>query len=141
MEKETLEKIIYYSAVVLVSIPLSIVFICTGDRDVLYTMLSLITIVFGIRLIVNDIPHWIKSLKTKPPNDDRLPELKKLSTVIEEYTPIVNRAIQALDSALKTNVEKESSKAEDDWLKKNIKTEELPEDINEKIGFLCRKEE
>ena len=140
MEKETLEKIIYYSAAVLASIPLAIVFGVTGNELCLYTMIALITTVFGIRIVLNEIPHWLAGLKSKP-LDDRLPELKKLSTVIEEYTPIVNRAIQALDSALKTNVEKESSKAEDDWLKKNIKTEELPEDINEKIGFLCRKEE
>ena len=61
-EQQT-NKIIYYSASVLAAAILTVIYLVTGNEDWGYAIIALVSTVFGIPLMLNEIPHWIKDLR------------------------------------------------------------------------------
>ena len=69
LTEKQISNLIYYGSAVLAMIPLTVLYALTGVDIWAYALLSLVGSLFGLKLALNDVPHWIVELKNIKPTE------------------------------------------------------------------------
>ena len=101
LTEKQISNIIYYGSAVLAMIPLTVLYALTGADLWAYALLGLISGLFGLKLTLNDIPHWIVDLKNIKPSEP--------VQATEEKNPFawLEKKIVKIDEQLKDKVEED----------------------------------
>ena len=104
LTEKQISNIIYYGSAVLAMIPLTVLYALTGVDIWAYALLSLVGSLFGLKLALNDIPHWVVELKNIQPSEPAEP-----AQTTEEKNPFewLEKKIVQIDEQLKDKVEED----------------------------------
>ena len=101
LTEKQISNLIYYGSAILAMIPLTVLIALTGEQIWAYALLALVSGLFGLKLTLNDIPHWIFDLKNLKPG-----ELVAQEPQDDFFTALEKRVVK-LDGHLKEKVEKD----------------------------------
>jgi len=101
LTEKQISNLIYYGSAVLAMIPLTVLYALTGVDIWAYALLSLVGSLFGLKLALNDIPHWVVELKNIQPSEP--------AQTTEEKNPFewLEKKIVQIDEQLKDKVEED----------------------------------
>ena len=102
LTEKQISNLIYYGSAILAMIPLTVLYAVTGVDIWAYALLSLVGSLFGLKLALNDIPHWVLELKNISTSGLVEPEEPK-----DDFFTALEKRIVKVDEQLKEKVEED----------------------------------
>ena len=102
LTEKQISNLIYYGSAILAMIPLTVLYALTGEQLWAYALVGLISGLFGLKLTLNDIPHWIIELKNIHPLTEPVSKEEP-----EDFFTALEKRVQKVDKQLKEQVEKD----------------------------------
>lgn len=133
LTEKQISNLIYYTAGILAMIPLTVMYILTGEGLWGNVLIILLSTLFGLKLTLNDIPHWVQELRTLgsvPASNEK---------GLDSFFASLEERVKKVDKDLMTRIEQEHSPDESCEVDETIISSSVPSEAD--LSFLYKKKE